>query len=430
MAVRANTTNLQILTALVNSNNLKSISVEDIKENNENLYSLFNTDFKRNELISALIDVIALQSLDKAIFENPLKIFKSSEMTVGKVEQEIFVNLISGRNYDIYNLNCDELFKIYKDNTMSVFHSVNTRKQFPTTISFDDLRSAFLSETGLQDLINSKISVLYDSAEYFEYLRMRMLLTESVKNGFVFPVKINKVENEESSKNLLKNVRAFVESTKFPNPLTNYAGSDSTSRASGMSLIVTAQVKASLDVDTLASIFNLTYAETLTKIIVIDTFENENIQAMLIDDRFLHIREQLSQMTSNYNAVNLSWNYFYNLWEMFSISPFRTAIVFTTSDIVGIGETASITFEKAELSVSKGSDVTLLATITDSVDGYIPQLVDYVITSTVTSPHTMVVPATGVVIIGDDETSETITVTAYNRLNKDIKADATITVTI
>ena len=90
-----NTSNADMLYATVNSNVLKSISADDIKSNNENLFALFDTDLKRNELIGALIDVVELQSLNKAVFENPLKSYKSSEMAVGKVEQELFVNLIS-----------------------------------------------------------------------------------------------------------------------------------------------------------------------------------------------------------------------------------------------------------------------------------------------------------------------------------------------
>ena len=426
-----NTSNADMLYAMVNSNVLKSISAEDIKSNNENLFSLFDTDLKRNELIGALIDVIALQSLNKAVFENPLKAYKSSEMSVGKVEQELFVNLIDGRDYDIYALDVDELYKIYKDNTMSVFHSVNARKQFPTSVSYDDLRSAFLVENGLQDLVNAKISVLYDSAEYWEYQRTRLLLTAAIQHGFIYPHKIAKVENEETSKNLLKYVRAYVEGSRFPNHFTNYAGSDSTARPSEMTLFVTPLVKASIDVDTLASIFNLSYAETLNKIVVVDTFENDSVQAVLIDDRFLHIRQQLAQMTNNYNAVNLSWNYFYNLWEMFSISPFRTAIVFTTDKIGGIDKsTSTMVFEQAEISASKGSQVKLLATINDTAGGYIPQLIEYQITSVITSPKTMLVPGTSLLLIGDDETAETITVTAVNRMSNDVKANATVTVTI
>lgn len=430
MAIKK-TTNTAMLSAMVNSNILKSISVDDIKANNENLFSLFDTDFKRNELIGALIDVVALQSLNKAVFENPLKNFKLTEMAVGKIEQELFVNLVSGRDYDIYALDVDQLFKIYKDNTMSVFHSINARKQFPTTISFDDMRSGLLQEYGLQDLVNAKISVLYDSAEYWEYLRTRLLLTSAVQNGFIFPHHIDKVINEETSRNLLKYVRAYVESARFPNHLTNYAGSDSTSRPSEMTLFVTPLVKASIDVDTLSSIFNLSYAETLNKIVVVDTFENESIQAILIDDRFIHIRQQLAQMTNNYNAVNLSWNYFYNLWEMFSISPFRTSIVFTTEEIAGTDvSTATMEFEQSEITATKGSQVKLLATIHDTAGGYIPQLVDYSITSTVTSAKTMIVPATSILLIGDDETAETITISATNRLAADVTATATVTVTI
>ena len=155
------------------------------------------------------------------------------------------------------------------------------------------------------------------------------------------------------------------------------------------------------------------------------------MQAVLIDDRFLHIRQQLAQMTDNFNSVNLSWNYFYNLWEMFSISPFRTAIVFTTDKIGGIDKsTSTMIFEQVETSASKGSQVKLLATINDTAGGYIPQLIEYQITSVTTSPKTMIVPGTSLLLIGDDETAETITITAVNRMSTDVKSNATVTVTI
>lgn len=423
--------NSRILSALANDGALTFISASDITENNDNLMSLFDTKVKRDILISALVELIALQSLNRAIFENPLKKFKIAPLEYGKTEEEIFVNMVDGRDYDFYGLDQNELFRIYKDNTIAVFHEVNARKQFPTTLSYDELRSAFASHDGLQSLIDAKISVLYDSAEYWEYLRTKLLITGAIQNGLVYPQHVDAVTDETSAKAFLKYVRAYVESARFPNRLLNYAGSDSTCKAEGMTLFVTPLVKATLDVDTLASIFHLSYAEVESKIEVVDSFDDASIMGVLVDDRFLHIRQQLAEMTNNFNAVNMSWNYFYNLWEMFSISPFRSAVVFTTDTIGGTGATGSIAFKGGtSITATKGTQIDLSALISDTTSGaYVPQLIDYEITTTGTSPKTVIIPATSILLISDDESLTRISVKAVNRLDSSVNATATVTIT-
>ena len=58
----------------------------------------------------------------------------------------------------------------------SAFHAMNWRVMYPVTIQDEDLKLAFRSAEGVQDLIARIVDSVYTAAEYDEFLLFKYLI--------------------------------------------------------------------------------------------------------------------------------------------------------------------------------------------------------------------------------------------------------------
>lgn len=427
MAVKgSNAQIIQTLAADPKSVVYTALSQEDLSDLNSVYDNIMQTTTLRNDFVNALVQQIALISVNKAMFTNSLSFLKSANMKYGQTEEEIFVNMVEDSDYNFYAEE-KEIFKLYKSNVMAAFHDVNFKKKWAVTISYDELRNAFRDEYGLQQLINAKVDVLYSSASYKEYLMTKGLLTQGYQHGCIYPVAVPAPQDETAIKDVLQTVRGLVDKLRFPNPKYNYAGSDATSTPENLVFFTSPEVNAALDVNALAYAFHMDKAEITTRTVILDSLPS-GVYGFLADARFFKIREQLREFAENYRGDNLRWNYFYHLWEMFSISPFYPCIVLTSNDIAGDSITIS-----GDATAHLGTQVVYKAEITDSnstPNGYVPQAVDWEITSTVTGNTTAFVPGSGILIVDPKESATTITIKVTSRYNTSVSATKTVNVQV
>lgn len=67
---------------------------------------------------------------------------------------------------------------------------MNWRVMYPVTIQDEDLRLAFLAESGVQDLVAKIVESVYKAAEYDEFLLFKYLLIKAVSHGKMYPISI------------------------------------------------------------------------------------------------------------------------------------------------------------------------------------------------------------------------------------------------
>lgn len=380
----------------------------------------------RNDFVNSLVTQIGFISVNKMLFENELAELKKAPMRYGQTEQEIFVNMIESSDYNFF-ADEKEIFQLYKSNIMTAFHDVNFRKKWSVTISYDELRNAFRDEYGLQSLINAKLDVLYSSASYKEYLVTKNLLTQGYEHGCIYPIEVPEPSTESNIKEMLIAIRSTIDTLRFPNPKFNYAGSDATSRPEDLVFVTTPDINARIDVNALAYAFNMSKAEVSTRTIIVDSLPT-NVYGFITDVRFFNIREQHREFAENYRGDNLRWNFFYHLWEMFSISPFRPCVVFTSNPIAG----DEITISGPD-SITRDSQTVYKAEISDSKStqgAVIPQAADWEIVGTVTGNTTGFVSGSGILNVDKNETASSITIKATSRYNPSVSITKQITVTM
>lgn len=307
-----------------------------------------------NQFINALVNRIALVNVKSATFNNAYAELKKGYLEFGETVEEVFVNIAKAREFSVDKAEARE-FKRTLPDVRTAFHVMNYRVQYPITIQDEDLRQAFLSVNGVQDLIAKIIDSVYTASEYDEYLLFKYLLIKGITGGKMYPVSIGTGDLKECASKFrgMSNQLTFM-STKY-----NADGVTTTTPKNDQYIFMDSMFNAEYDVNVLASAFNMDKATFSGKLKLIDdwtTFDNErfkeiiensdtmelvtadelnmmkNVKAVLIDSEWFQVYDNHNKMTETYVASGQYWNYFYNVWKTVSSSPFSNAIVFVTGE--------------------------------------------------------------------------------------------------
>lgn len=393
---------------------------EATKDNIANIYrDLLNISPLRNEFTNALVTMVMIQRIESTFFKNPLGVLKKEPLRYGMTEEEIFVNMAKGYQFNQF-ATVNDLYAFYKANVMAAYHKLSPAMQYAVTITFDNLRTAFTNEYGIKSLINAKVESLYSSAEWDEYICMKEIIESAYNAGHMYPVHVDDITSKDKGEEFTIVMKEYIDLMKFPNPAFNIAGATSAATDNTIFYMITPGVNAKLDVKVLQNAFNLGKVDFNVKKIVIDKFENPAIKAVLFDMRFFNVRENFKTMSDSKNGAALTWNYFYTISEMFSYSPFFPVIVFTTENITSTEINAiNVT------NVKKGADVEIKANVTGT--GYVPQALEFEVANN-TSAYTAFIPGSNVLHIANDEMSATLNVIITSRYDSDIKKNITVTI--
>nr|DAM75250.1 MAG TPA: Head protein [Bacteriophage sp.] len=291
-----------------------------------------------NEFIDTYINRIGDQIIHNKEWENPLRVFKGASMRWGSSIQESAFKWIKAHTY---NINDSALTKINAPEAAVWYHTVNREDRYDITLEYPDLRQAFLDEYGLNRLIDAVLTVPRNSDNYDEYLCMINQIAYYEHNWGFFKHHVSAEPTDEATgKEFLRAVRAYASKLAFPtslySPVSAEYGIPVFAKPEELVLFITADAMASIDVDTLAGIFNLDKAEIKYRTVVVPELPVANAFALLTTDAFFVCEDFLYANESFYDPSTYSTNYFLHHWEVVSCSPFVPAILFTTDAATGI----------------------------------------------------------------------------------------------
>lgn len=416
-------TNANILRSIVSelSTQVQNHLPEVTESNLQDVYkSILTYKPARNEIVPALIERIGMQTVDSIAWRNPLARFKKDPMRYGSTHEETYINMCKGKVYDSRE-SYEAAFQQYQAYIMSAYHKVNLKTQYPVTITYDNLRSAFTSEYGIRDMIMGKMESAITAANWDEYLAMKGLIDTGYADQLLPAVTVEAVTDQATANELLAQVKEAVGDFGFPLPENNIAGATSSAQGINLIWITTPKINARISVESLAYAFNLDKADVSVSTVIVDSFKNTAIQGVLADIRFFNAREQFREMSDQRLANILSWNYFYTMVEMISPSPFYPIRVFTTDEV---NVPTGITF--AAGNYTAGTEQELTATLTGGTGTYNPQLFSFEIVSGATSKDTYILPGTNVLVTGSDETG-TLAIKVTYRPNETVTKTANYT---
>ena len=331
-----------------------------------------------NQFINALVNRIALVRVKSATFNNAYAELKKGYLEFGETVEEVFVAICKAREFSAEKAKDRELKRSLPD-VRSAFHTMNWRVQYPVTIQDEDLRMAFTSAQGVQDLIAKIIDSVTTASEYDEFLLFKYLMIKAIAHGKMYPVAIDATDIKDFGKKSrgVSNLITFM-SNKY-----NASGVHTTTPKADQYIFMDAMFNADYDVEVLASAFNMDKAEYQGKLKLIDdfgTFDNERfnviransdmieevtaeelaicakVKAVLVDKEWFQVYDNLTKFTEDYVASGMYWNYFYNVWKTVSYSPFSNAIVLV-DNTAETALPATFTAKIADKSVSEAGTV-------------------------------------------------------------------------
>lgn len=383
-----------------------------------------------NEFLSALVNRIGLVLITNKTYNNPLKPFKKGMMTLGETVEEIFVNLIKAEPY--YQVDtegrtdCEDAFARRLPDVRAVFHTRNRQDKYPVTVSNDDLRTAFLSYQGVEDLVSKIITAVYTSDEYDEFILMKHIFYEAGVRGALTPVAIADPTTQDNAKKAITTLRSTSRGLTFMSNKYNYMGVATHTPIEDQYIFLLASFEAITDVEVLASSFNMEKAEFLGRRIVVDDFggleKEAGVVALLVDRDWFMVFDNYLSMTEIYNPARLYWNYFLHHWETLSYSPFSNAVAFvTTAPAI---TTVALAPTTATITKATGGVVKFTPTVTGT--GLVSSAVTWKAVGNDNVEY--VVNQDGEVTVPKNASSTTITVTATSNMDSTKSGTATITV--
>lgn len=322
-----------------------------------------------NQFVDALVNRIGKTIVHNKRWENKLAAFKGANLPYGSTIQEIAPKWIKAHSYEDDD---ETLLKLNRPEAAAWYHSMNRQERFDISIIDSELRQAFTDEYGLNNFINSVLVMPRNKDNYNEYLCMKQLIAMYEYKWGYYKIQTDAITDEATGKKFLKKARAMAGKLEFPSTLYNAAAITDIpvfASADELILITTPDIDAALDVDTLASVFNLDKAELKYRKVIIDEFPIPGAQALLTTKEWFVVSDIVYETTSFYNPKTLAVNYYLHHWQIVSCSPFVPAILFTTeagsdtkSAVLNMA-TAKFTIKPTSATAHAGDDVQLTVSV-------------------------------------------------------------------
>lgn len=380
---------------------------------------IYGTPAFANQFINALVNRIAIVRVQSATFNNPYSILKKGYIEFGETVEDIFVSLAKAVDFDPEKAAQREFQRTIPD-VRSAFHTMNWRVMYPVTIQDEDLKQAFLSIDGVQNLIAKIVDSVYTAAEYDEFLLFKYLLIKAISHGKIYTKSVGDGTNLDTAAVQFRgnsNLITFMSDNYNELKVKNNTPKDR------QVIFMDSLFNAEFDVNVLASAFNMDKADFMGRLFLIDNwteFDNArfdviransdgieevtsaelallaNVKAVILDEKWFQVYDNNNKFTEDYVASGLYWNYFYHTWKTVSNSPFANAIAFvTTAANTALPESITVHVDSKD-----ESDAATVFTISPKYEsaGLDPRNVNFVQTEALTEAGIAVQKFGGIII--------------------------------
>lgn len=393
---------------------------------------IYGTPAFANQFINALVNRIAIVRMQSATFNNPYRALKKGYIEFGETVEDIFVSIAKGVDFDPEKGKSREFKRTFPD-VRSAFHTMNWRVMYPVTIQDEDLKQAFFSLEGVQNLIAKIVDAVYTGAEYDEFLLFKYLMIKAISHGKMKPESIGDGTDLKESAVAFRGISNLLQ---FISSDYSEAGVKTNTPKDRQIIFMDAKFNAQFDVNVLASAFNMDKADFMGRLFLIDnwtSFDNErfdvirensdgieevtagelallaNVKAVIVDENWFQIYDNNNKFTEKYVASGMYWNYFYHTWKTVSSSPFANAVVFVT-DAASVALPKTLTCEIITKDVSEEAIVFAISADTDGAS-LAPNSVHFIQTEALTTAG-IAVQKYGAIIIPASQSATDITIEA------------------
>lgn len=301
-----------------------------------------------NEFCNALVNRIVYTQFMAKSFRNPFVVLEGDSIPLGFAGQNVYVNPAKGRQY-----NADDFAGLlikYEADVKVQYTKINFDVQYPVTFSRQQLKKAFVSWSDLETFIDGLSNSLYNGAYIDEYNATKQLVAGAYKDNIARIDIVDAVTTEATAKSFVAKARELYLQFQTPSDKYNaWAKNDANNgrpvttwtNPEDIVMIVRNDVRAYLDVNVMASAFNIDKTTLLGNILTVNDFDIYNddgtknfdgsaIVGIIADKSWFQIKKQDMFMDSFYNANNRSIQYYLNNIKMYNMSLFANGVILAT----------------------------------------------------------------------------------------------------
>lgn len=420
----------------------------------------------KNAFINA-VNVIGLTMIDRNYWEDPWENFTNNGyLEFGDSAREMAVDIADVFDYNTYADDPDHFLENVVPNVLEFIHPLNYQKFYKVTTSDEQMAMAFSNEGGLLSLIDEIISSLYEGYKYDKYIVNKYMLCRRIIDGTVTPVYIANYASLTARERVsaMKNVSNLM---TFRSPNYNPAGLRIATPFRNQIMIMNTDFEATMTTEVLATSFFLNEAEMKSRLALVDGFGNHDsarllevlgdqytafteaelaalatIPASIIDDEWFQnktyaldgkVENEVEgvmsyanggiRRTSFFNPETLRNNHWLHYWGIKSTSPFKQAVVFTTT----APSITSVTVSPSTATLAAGQVGILKLSATVVTAGFANKAVVWTVDDD-SAEDGVTITQDGLLTVPADVSVKSVTVTATSVFDKTKDDDATITI--
>lgn len=327
-----------------------------------------------NEFCNVLVNKLVFSQYLTKTFNNPLRVLEGDRIPLGYQGENVYTNPASARSFNVSDF--AGLLQRYEADTKVEYWTVNTDIQYCVTVSRQQLKKAMTSWANLEDYITQLSNSLYNGAYIDFYRYAKNIISGAYKENRAVIEQISAVSSADTAKAFVEKARELFLNFQLPStsfnawaknggvgkPVTTWCNPED------IVMIVRNDIRAKLDVEVLASAFNIDKATLLGNIITVDSFDSYDdegnkvfdgsaIVGMLADKAWFKIKTQDFFMESFYNPNNRTMQYYLNVQRGYNMSLFANGVIFATAQPTV--PATEVKFIEDEAEVRVGNKITL-----------------------------------------------------------------------
>lgn len=282
--------------------------------------------YTKNEFLGSLVEKIGKQTYSSKAYLNPLAKFKKGFIENASEIEEIYVARIEGTTQDFEGA---DTLKRKKPSIKTQYHKQNYGKCYTATITDQQVRRAFTTDNGVRKIADEILTQLSTGYEYDEYIAMRDNFTDLI-DGTPCKTQVANVVDNESAKAFVKQLKKHISDMKFRS--TKYATVERHCKAEDLVLVLRTGLLAEIDVELLATAFNVSNTDIDTMVVEVDDFPgHENVIGMLLEKDALMVFDTLYNLEPQRNAKGMFTNHHLNVEKIISTSNMFNVAVYQTT---------------------------------------------------------------------------------------------------
>ena len=302
-----------------------------------------------NEFCDSLINRIVFTQFEIKAFRNPLVVLEGDRVPLGYAGQNVYINPAKGRTFNVNDF-AGLLVKYAADVKVDYF-TVNKDLQYCVTFTRDQLKKAFVSWADLETFIDGLSNSLYNGMYIDEFRFTKNIVADAYKDNKAQIISnISAISNEATAKAFVEKARELFLNFQLPStqynawakvggegkPITTWTNPED------IVMLIRNDIRAYLDVNVLASAFNMDKATLMGNIITVDNwdvydddgtklFDGSAILGIICDKAWFRIKRQDTFLESFRNPNNRTVQLYLNQQKGYNYSLFANGVILATS---------------------------------------------------------------------------------------------------